>query len=65
MVREPETLNQLLGTISRFVRDRLVPAEADVAEEDAIRGDIVEEMKARVLSPLWKCWTGAACISVP
>jgi acyl-CoA dehydrogenase len=46
MIRDPETLNQLLDTISRFVRERLVPAEAQVAEEDAIPEDIVEEMKA-------------------
>jgi acyl-CoA dehydrogenase len=27
MIRDPETLNQLLDTISRFVRERLVPAQ--------------------------------------
>lgn len=46
MIRDPEILNQLLGTISRFVRDRLIPLEAKVAEEDAIPDDLVEEMKA-------------------
>ena len=46
MIRDQQTLNQLLDTISRFVRERLVPAEAQVAEEDHIPDEIVEEMKA-------------------
>lgn len=31
-----ETLDQLLDTIRRFVRERLVPNEERIAEEDAI-----------------------------
>ncbi len=46
MIRDQETLNQLLDTISRFVRERLVPAEQTVAEENAIPEDILAEMKA-------------------
>jgi acyl-CoA dehydrogenase len=38
-------LNQFLDTISKFVRERLVPAENEVAENDAIPEDIVQEMK--------------------
>jgi len=45
MIRDQETLNQLLDTISRFVRERLVPNEERVAEEDAIPADILQEMK--------------------
>lgn len=45
MIRDQETLSQLLDTISRFVRERLVPAEERVAEEDAIPADILQEMK--------------------
>lgn len=45
MIRDQETLNQLLDTISRFVRERLVPAEERVAEADAIPADILQEMK--------------------
>ncbi|KAF0802062.1 Acyl-CoA dehydrogenase [Alcanivorax xiamenensis] len=45
MIRDPEVLNQLVDTIRRFVRDRLVPAEQSVAENDAIPDDIVQEMK--------------------
>jgi len=45
MIRDHETLNALLDTVNRFVRERLVPAEALVAETDEIPGDIVQEMK--------------------
>jgi len=46
MIRDPETQNALLDTVSRFVRERLKPAERIVAEADEIPGDIVAEMKA-------------------
>ncbi|MBA4721651.1 MAG: acyl-CoA dehydrogenase family protein [Alcanivorax sp.] len=45
MIRDSELLNQLVDTVRRFVRDRLVPAEQSVAENDAIPEDIVQEMK--------------------
>ena len=45
MIRDQETLNILLDTIARFVRERLVPAENIVAETDRIPDDIVAEMK--------------------
>lgn len=45
MIRDQETMNTLLDTISRFVRERLVPNEEWVAEHDAIPEDIVREMK--------------------
>ena len=45
MIRDAETLNQLIDTISRFVRERLVPAEEQVAQEDRIPDDILSEMK--------------------
>jgi acyl-CoA dehydrogenase len=46
MIRDPQTLQALLDTVNRFVRERLVPAEAQVAETDEIPADIVAEMKA-------------------
>jgi acyl-CoA dehydrogenase len=46
MIRDPDILNALLDTVNRFVRERLVPAEAIVAETDEIPEDIVREMKA-------------------
>ena len=46
MIRDQETLNILLDTISRFVRERLVPHETVVAETDRIPDEIVDEMKA-------------------
>ncbi|MFO1197639.1 MAG: acyl-CoA dehydrogenase family protein [Burkholderiaceae bacterium] len=45
MIRDPDTLNALLDTVSRFVRERLVPAENVVAETDEIPQDIVDDMK--------------------
>ena len=45
MIRDQETLNQLLDTVSRFVRERLVPNEERIAEDDAIPAEIVAEMK--------------------
>ncbi len=46
MALDPETFDQLLGTIRRFVNERLRPLENRVGEEDAIPEEIVEEMKA-------------------
>ncbi len=45
MIRDPETLNLLLDGISRFVRERLIPNEALVAETDEIPADVVAEMR--------------------
>lgn len=45
MIRDQETLQALVDTIARFVRERLVPIEAEVAENDAIPEDIVAEMR--------------------
>lgn len=45
MIRDQETLSLLLDTLSRFVAERLVPAENEVAETDQIPADIVAEMK--------------------
>jgi acyl-CoA dehydrogenase len=45
MIRDPETLNALLDSVSRFVRERLVPAEEVVAKTDEIPAEIVQEMR--------------------
>lgn len=45
MIRDQETLKQLLDMVSRFVRERLVPAEEQVSQDDAIPDDIIQEMK--------------------
>lgn len=45
MIRDPAVLDALLEGISRFVRERLVPNEALLAEIDAVPTDIVAEMK--------------------
>jgi len=46
MIRDPDTLAALLDSVARFVRERLVPNEAQVADDDAIPAAIVAEMKA-------------------
>jgi len=46
MALDSETLEQLLTTIRRFVRERLVPNEQRVADDDAIPEDIVAEMRS-------------------
>jgi acyl-CoA dehydrogenase len=46
MALDSETLDQLLATVRRFVRERLVPNEQRVADEDAIPDDIVAEMRS-------------------
>lgn len=45
MIRDPELINQLVDTIARFVRERLIPNEARLAEEDAVPPEILAEMK--------------------
>src|SRR5688572_21314133 len=46
MALDAETRDQLIDTVRRFVSERLRPLEAQVAEEDAMPQDVVEEMKA-------------------
>ncbi len=45
MIRDQETLNQLVDMVERFVRERLVPVEQQVAEEGRIPDEIMREMK--------------------
>ena len=45
MIRDAETLTLLLASMARFVRERLIPAEAHVGETDQIPADIVQDMK--------------------
>ena len=45
MTMDTETLAQFLGALRRFVDERLIPAEAEVAEADAIPEDLVAEMR--------------------
>ena len=45
MIRDPETFQALLDSVRRFTRERLVPAENEVAETDAIPPAIVQEMR--------------------
>ena len=45
MIRDPESHRLLLDTIERFVRERLIPAENEVAETDAIPKPIIAAMR--------------------
>lgn len=45
MIRDPETLEALLDSVRHFVRERLVPAEQEVADTDEIPDAIVAAMK--------------------
>jgi acyl-CoA dehydrogenase len=46
MIRDAEVLNALVEMVRRFVRERLLPAEARVEEENAIPPEIIAEMRA-------------------
>lgn len=45
MIRDKATLNVLVETVARYVKERLIPNEELVAETDKIPTDIVQEMK--------------------
>ena len=45
MALDAETFDQLIGTVRRFVAERLRPLEAQVEEDDAIPADVVREMR--------------------
>ncbi|OXT01433.1 acyl-CoA dehydrogenase [Notoacmeibacter marinus] len=43
---DSDVFEQLVETVGRFARERLIPEERRVEEEDAIPEDIIDEMKA-------------------
>jgi acyl-CoA dehydrogenase len=43
---DQETLNQLVNGVARFVNERLVPLEDQVAREDSVPPDVIAEMGA-------------------
>ena len=45
MIRDPQTLNLLIESVVRFVRDKLVPAEGIVAETDEIPAQLIHDMR--------------------
>jgi acyl-CoA dehydrogenase len=46
MIRDPDTFSLLLDAIRRFVRERLIPAERELADSDEIPAAILSEMRA-------------------
>lgn len=45
MINDPDTFALLLESVHRFVQERLLPLEAQVAEEDMVPADVVQEMR--------------------
>jgi acyl-CoA dehydrogenase len=45
MIRDPDLLTDLLATVRRFVAERLVPLEDEVADTDRIPDDVAAEMR--------------------
>lgn len=45
MALDQDTLHQLCTTLERFVHERLIPAEREVADDDKIPDDIVSEIR--------------------
>ncbi len=45
MIRDQEILDQLVDIVERFVRDRLIPAEDEVANNNKVPDELIEEMK--------------------
>jgi acyl-CoA dehydrogenase len=45
MPLDPETRDQLLDTVRRFVRESCVPIEAKVAEEDRVPDGVIQQMR--------------------
>jgi acyl-CoA dehydrogenase len=45
MSLDPETLAQFLDTLDRFVKERLIPNEARIADDDAIPPELVQEIR--------------------
>ena len=46
MALDRDVFEQLIGTVRRFVAERLVPRESEVADADLMPEEIVEEMRA-------------------
>jgi acyl-CoA dehydrogenase len=45
MINDETTLNVMLETVARFVKERLIPIEEEVSENDQIPEEIVDEMR--------------------
>ena len=45
MIKDESTLNVILETVSRFVKERLIPIEEECSENDRIPQDVVDEIR--------------------
>jgi acyl-CoA dehydrogenase len=46
MALSKESLDELVAAVARFVKERLVPIEGEVAENDKVPDSVIDEMKA-------------------
>jgi acyl-CoA dehydrogenase len=46
MALDPDILNELIGTVARFVREACVPLESRIADEDRVPDELVAQMRA-------------------
>ena len=46
MIRDRDLIVALAETVRRFVRERLMPAEAQVEDDNAIPQDIIDDMRS-------------------
>ncbi len=47
MIRDPSSFQQTLSELRHYVRERLIPREAEVERDDEVPADLVEEMARR------------------
>lgn len=47
MIRHPETFDEFLSTVRRFVGERCIAAEEQTCEQDEVPADIVDEMRSQ------------------
>ena len=51
MAMDAETFGQLIDTVRRFVDERLIPLEQQVAEDDKVPDAVIAELLAKVPTP--------------
>jgi len=44
MIRDPSAFDETLGALRRYVRQQLIPREAEVEQRDEVPADLVDDM---------------------
>ena len=47
MIRDPSAFNETLGALRRYVREQLIPREAEVEQLDEVPADLVDDLASR------------------